>query len=670
MQPLDPNFKPQAPARSGMSPNMEINKIYVGVVSEVYYPNSTCDVKIDGTDVTVNGCVWAAGILSGMFGFRTSFLPPPKTKVLVVFTGQHPCYIIGCAPGAMTDPNNHARPVVDSEISYHNSQVFHKLRDASSLAYAHQKPPVDLTEGEVQIDNLLGVGLTLLRNMAKLSGGDLATVECHVLNDMVRIVSDTFQHYTAFGDYKIVNDGGKLNVEWHGTAHDHEAWGNKKQNEPKVSVDKNKVDAGSVDGFIDDGRWRFSQYIGWLGDFIHVFVTDPVEQIGRLAADRFRSGKARVHIGSGGEVLVQSVADIVLEKVVRIPVPIRTRPEGDPRGNRGDDTTHTLTPLKTWQPSDKDNLFEMVFQLREYARWLSNHAAFARFRQEDKEFKIPTEAETPVPDVNSAELDRTEANKGMNANWQIAYSTIRIFRDGSIQTLDAYGNSFTSTKIGIQISSTSDILLQAAGSINLVAGQSINLVARKDIGISAITGGLWLRAKTKWQALCQSGNIVLDMLQSGSVAILGGLNVNNAASIDKAGTLNCTGDVIGNQVMAASTNGPFGENPHMFHIFQGFPVVAPVTDAFVYPSEYEGQPLYETLSQQALKSGERTSTGTWTFSENVVSGKGAPWPGSGITQRAYPQDSAESLQVPSAKEVPATTPAAVAHGENITVKYV
>ena len=108
----------------------------------------------------------------------------------------------------------------------------------------------------------------------------------------------------------------------------------------------------------------------------------------------------------------------------------------------------------------------------------------------------------------------------------------------------------------------------------------------------------------------------------------------------------------------------------MFHIFQGFPLVETVTDVFEYPSSYEGQPLYETLSQQALKTGEQLATGTWNFSDNVVPGKGSPWPGTGITQRTYPAETVESLQEPSTKETPALVPKSIVHGSNITVKYV
>ncbi len=486
---------------------------------------------------------------------------------------------------------------------------------------------------------------------------------------MVRIISDTFPHFTAFGEHKIINDGGKLNVEWNGTSHDFEAWGNKSAKDPKASLSgENRVDMeAGIDGFLDNGRWRFSQYVGWLGDFIHMFVTDPVEALGKIAADQLRSGKSRVHIGTDGAVLIQSVADIVLEKVVRIPVPIRIRPEGDPKGNKTDDAIRTLDPLKTWQPSNSANLFEMVFQLREYARWLNNQAAFARFRLQDREFKVPTEAETPVPKMLAGETDREQANPDAKLNWQIAYATIRIFRDGSIQMLDAYGNSWTSTKTGVIISSTTDILLQAAGSVNLVAGQSINLVARKDVGISAVTGGLWLRAKTGLQALVQSGNMVLDLMGSGFAKIVGGLNINNTFSVDPKGEVMATGQLTALQLNAAATNGPFGENPHMFHIFQGVPVVQTITDTFEYPDSYEGQSLYETMSQQSLRAGEAPATGTWTFDDNTVPGKGSPWPGEGITHRVY--DSSESLQTPSSKSTFATQPKAV-EAQQIQFRYV
>ena len=78
------------------------------------------------------------------------------------------------------------------------------------------------------------------------------------MDDMVRIVSETFKHYSAFGDYQIYNDG-RLNVRFDGTSYEHESFGKLSDQDPLVDLDSNKVDF--KDTFTQTGRWRFSEYI-------------------------------------------------------------------------------------------------------------------------------------------------------------------------------------------------------------------------------------------------------------------------------------------------------------------------------------------------------------------------------------------------------------------------
>jgi len=142
-------------------------------------------------------------------------------------------------------------------------------------------------------------------------------------------------------------------------------------------------------------------------------------------------------------VLIQSVSEIALEKVVRIPVPIQTTLPEIPKGLPG--LQAASSALKDWVPSDAANIFEVVFQLREYARWLANQYSLARFHQLPARYQVPSEAQLPVPDHYSAELDRQAANEDTPINYRSAYASMRIFRDGSIQHIDAYGNAYTST---------------------------------------------------------------------------------------------------------------------------------------------------------------------------------------------------------------------------------
>jgi hypothetical protein len=653
---LDPKF-----GKARLAPVSEIpvtvkGTIYEGVVTGTMFPNNTCGVRIDGQDKDIP-CDYAGGIISALLGLKTSYLPPVKTRVLVLFTGTSVSHIIGMLPDILVDPGQ-TREITDPDVaSYHASNVFKSRNTSSSRMSASQKPPIDLAEGELQLDNLYGVGLTLLRHLASLQAGDLARVECHILDDMVRIISDTFRHHTAFGDVHIYNDGGKLNATRQGTSYDFEAYGLRRPGDAKAKVDaEGNVDLkDGVDGATDDGRWRLSEYIGWLGNFINLFVTDPVNAIGRLAADQFRSGKARIHINNDGSVICQSVADIVLEKVIRIPVPVPVfRPE-DPLGNRSGEGLDN-NYLKTWQPSNDANLFEMAYQLREYSRWLANNAGLARFHQSTRDFNVPSEEETPAPSPTSDEADQAAVNSG-TTNWRLAYSTIRIFRDGSIMTIDAYGNSILSSATGITISSATDLTLQAAGSVNILGGRDVNVLAQNNVGITAVKEKVRIKGETGVWILVTAGHFLVEVLGDFLSLIKSALNVNNVAEIDAAGNFNTLGSATAIQIFASLTDGPFGEQPHMHHLFIGAPAVTPVEEEFTFQETYGAGDLYESPSQQSLRRDEVPSAETWSFAGNAVSGKGAPWPGEAPEESIAPGGT--SLNIPSSVVLPSPDPSAM-----------
>jgi hypothetical protein len=88
----------------------------------------------------------------------------------------------------------------------------------------------DLLPGEEEISNNIGVALRLLTNFAQLDSGGLAKIECHLLNDMVRIVDAYFAHHHCGGDTLIWNNG-RNNEESHFTSYPHEAAGKQKEEE-------------------------------------------------------------------------------------------------------------------------------------------------------------------------------------------------------------------------------------------------------------------------------------------------------------------------------------------------------------------------------------------------------------------------------------------------------
>ena len=138
-------------------------------------------------------------------GFNQSFAPTIGTTVLVWFPGGKLGYIIGSSPsssyidrlGVSRRMTTGGKGEVDN-AQYANQQIFEQLRQrwhkheskdlhSNRFNYGGQ-PAGDLAEGEVDISNIMGVGLQLIRHFAILKGGDFAKVECSIIDDMVRII--------------------------------------------------------------------------------------------------------------------------------------------------------------------------------------------------------------------------------------------------------------------------------------------------------------------------------------------------------------------------------------------------------------------------------------------------------------------------------------------------
>ena len=489
---------------------LESNRLYQGVVMNSNRKMKLFDVMITERGELVRNCIWAGGVFSTLAGINTSYIPPTGSRVWLLYDGTG--YVMGMVPNQL--PDNHAggsktvSGVPEAMALSDQWKTQDKSEEAVGFLGQGLTPGADELEGEFDLVNALGVGVSMLTTIAKLQAGDRAKVEACLLNDMVRIVSETFKHYSSFGDFEIYNDG-RLNVVFNGTSYEHEAFGQMTAQSPKVpSTGTNMVDFSSIDAMAETGRWRFSEYIGWLGDFFHQIISDPVNALGTYAQSVARAGKARTQVMSDGTVLMQSCNEIVLERTNRVLVPMQLRRWDDPEGDTKKAMDSLISQhsqfLRDWQHADNPvDMSKACYQLREYARWLNQYHSFARFLQLQKDWKIPSEAETPAPDPSCQEKDRQQVNHGAVSIQ--TYSTFRIMRDGSQLHFDGWGNVWLSSLFGIQMGSPRHFELNVGGDIIMNAGQNIRLKARKNIDIVSVIGGIKIKARAFWQALCELG---------------------------------------------------------------------------------------------------------------------------------------------------------------------
>jgi hypothetical protein len=466
--------------------------LVTGVVSDYDTTDDTYSVETNGE--VIDGCRNMVGPAASFLGLRVSSRIP--TGSFVVLLPQDPPLILNTGAIEFADKDHcHDKQMTGTGIK----NLFQDTAGVEpGMPQGHT--PNDLAEGEFEWSRANGPLFRFLTGLVALGADDLSKIEFNLHRELVRLTSyRTFQHFSACGDTNEYDDG-TLNQEEHGTSYVHERLGLEKEDDEIMSVDE----APDLDEWMEKtGRWRWSKYRGFLGDLVNHWCTDPQQAAGEMlnSAGQYRAGKWREYIGHDGSFLMESCGEIALEKVTRIPVPIRLKHEEDPDGvTRRMVKELDASFLKQWK-WDKENPHYTAFMLRDYARYLSRFQSLARFHQmaAKGEFYVPKESQTPQPLDPRIKPDREPIV------WIDVYATIRIMHDGSIVTVDGYGNTTFSGPPGIIYSSVADIQFYAARDIVHKAGRSVFINGRRHVEIAANRGSILLKARTGLRALVERG---------------------------------------------------------------------------------------------------------------------------------------------------------------------
>lgn len=493
--------------------------IFTSVVLGAYPINNAVKIK-DEAGVEQMAIV-TSSIFSQMLGLNICYFPEAGTEVIVLSTGnsRQQFYVIASIPSAeksidKTLVETNYTGVDKSELFEGQSSEKRRALEESGPSRSVGCYSSTMVDGEAVFGTKTGPSIEFLLNLIRLKGSDLATIEAYVLDDLVRIISRNFEQFSAFGDFKIINSGGGLNVVWNGTSNEVEAFGGTQQGEPlegyeQVSKNNLKVDSKEASVFSEDMRWRFTNYVGKIGNFIHLFITDPGKTL-MSENPEYKAGRFRYHINQDGTLLVQSISEIAFEKVVRIPVPIAK----DRIDALKADAEKHLDAYKVWTPLENEELYETSYKLKDYAKWLSNYYAFAGFYLNDI-FNIPSEEESNDPDPYCGDTDFQSENSGGQYSEQfnkmlMSYATIRIFKDGSIMLYDAYGSAVHMAGGNVSISAAKSINLEASENINITAGRDVIVNAANNIELSALLKGILLKAKTWLEAFCSKGPVIIE----------------------------------------------------------------------------------------------------------------------------------------------------------------
>jgi hypothetical protein len=522
---------------------LENGRVYTGIVRSVDLKTLTMDVSVNEAGGTVfSNCFCIAPFVSRLVGINVHYMPEEGSRVVLV--GANPPYVIGGKTDLPADDK-----MEGNGLTGHSETVDRKGRKAAKAgdrgAQSAKNIPyhADMVPGELSMTNLLRVGVNFLTTMVQVKAGDMAVIEACLFNNMVRILSRTYKHFSAFGRHEIYADGNTLNVMWQGSHLAQDQWEKSENTTARGQAGDGagvKVDPAKLR---EEGRARFGAFVGHVGDFLNLFVQDPCKVLGDVAAP-YPTGRFRAHVGTTGDFLMQTTGEIVLERVCRIPVPVRKKDWDDPKGTPAktlDNLNNQATRVWDSTSNEGGNPFHACFQLREQSRWISSYHSLARVWAmsaadvgdgKTPDWYLPTENEVaaPLPGADDPFMKDTDT-----LDFVETFATIRILRDGSILTMSGDGSCILQGNGDLHLSCPKNFFIEAGGSFVGTFGQDFLVRARRSVEVSSDSGPALVRGAAGLRLFADKGPVHLRGVASAATDAIGQDEGDPAPDVLKAG---------------------------------------------------------------------------------------------------------------------------------------
>ena len=476
-------------------------------------------------------------VVASALGFHETLLPGVGTRVLCQGRGDS-TMIVGCLPyaEAQGDPKVAVMPC-KAILGYPDAQYdsVHRnglLGSSTKLAVMNNNLPTDVTQGEKVISNEFGVMMGLFKLMATLKASELAQIQVHFLDDLVRIISHNFQHYTSLGQTNIFHDGQGIHMEVGASHIPAESMGQSTDKSGITEIpysnsntkDPNNPTAQFTQFYKLSSEQlvmleRMKLFVGKLGEFINLIIVKPADRAHKVDGtipDKPDTGLLQLKANLDGSLVVRSASGIYLEKTNWIRVPERIRTPEDPTGDDGSTLEYSVKPAYVFDTTYayRETAFLYYLQLRDYLAWIDEGVGYANFRTQTKDFYVNNDKtkETPLSSITLVDPE-TGCTYTQTKSW------ISLMNNGGVSIADAWGSCISMEGGNIYIQPAKDLILQPNGNLIGKIGGEVGLAVQGDIDLSSTKGGM--RAKTHEAQYLYSSNSGI-VLQSDGKATTNG----------------------------------------------------------------------------------------------------------------------------------------------------
>lgn len=394
-----------------------------------------------------------------------------------------------------------------SEPAYNEPQSDSRNRDK---LIANNQRLGDVLPGDWAQQNLYGVLTGIFGMVATMRASDRAKLEVHVLDDLVRMVSNQFQHLSSLGELHIYNDGGLVSFEFAGSGHDLEVAGVDEYTDEGIFQQQNRDDQylQADFGLAEAGQTlkrRCQLFVGALSDLFQMFIAKPQPGTETYENESKLQGLFHAQVDSSGALRVTAANGVSLRRADRIPVPKKIKEPWDPSGARPEDDDFELDEKKPFE-YDPDHPFGRNLQLYDGDEWLLGQA-YRMFDKLDGDWYTPEKSELNVPDDEYDTIGKATEHFG---EYDERQAGVFVEADGSVVIRDAWGSEVYMRGGNIVISCPGDLMSQSGGSVVQLGGRDVVVKARKSVDITATDNDVRLKAQKNMHAYSAEGGILLE----------------------------------------------------------------------------------------------------------------------------------------------------------------
>jgi len=432
-----------------------------GLITEVFMGGYVAQVTF-GNGVAYG--VWLNDILGGFSGTNKITIPSAGSKVLVLKYPGIPAIILGALPHEEGNDDSIPFMVEDGGKDFFTEDQHNVLKNQDGLPQFMESfnagRPVDAFPGEWGIINELGNIMALMKGMALLKATDLAQLQLHSIDDLVRIVSKTFEHISSLGDDHIFDDHGKVSREIRYCTKLHDTFG--------VDDDQQISKEGEVRSYVPDDPQEIADkiriHIGHLGNLFRAFF---------LNSDR--DALSEIHLKDTGSINVNSAKDIFLRKANDIKAPERKKKYYE---TTEEDTEESIDPFEysdgAREPQDNDR-----------TTWENTKYNNQNYSEDVWNIESPSSSE------NESYIGQRD--------------------DGSIILKDAAGSCIELDGKGkIIITCKADIELRAGEETTILSGKNINVRAQDNLDVCCTEGDVRIKAEEAFQLFTRNKGVLIE----------------------------------------------------------------------------------------------------------------------------------------------------------------